>query len=222
MEKFLDIIKGCPLFAGIADGDLWHLLDCLRAVRCSYSKDAYVFSAGDAVESVGVVLSGNVHVLQEDYWGARTILAQIPPGGLFGEAFSCAGVERLPVSALAADKSEVLLLDYRRIVTTCSTACAFHAALIQNMLKLLAQKNILLTQKMEIITRRTTRARLLAYLSAQAIQAGQSRFTIPFDRQQLADYLSVERSAMSAEISRMQAEGLIWSRRSEFELLTQL
>jgi len=219
MEKFLDIIKGCPLFVDIADTDLWHLLDCLRATRRSYPKGAYVFFAGDAVESIGIVLSGSVHILQEDYWGTRTILAQIPPGGLFGEAFSCAGVERLPVSVLAADKTEVLLLDYRRIVTTCSIACTFHVALIHNMMKLLAQKNILLTQKMEIIIRRTTRARLLAYLSAQAMQAGQSRFTIPFDRQQLADYLSVERSAMSAEISKMQAEGLIWSRRSEFELL---
>jgi len=220
MEKYLDIIGQCRLFSDIEPSNLKALLHCLAATRQEYPKNDFVFSAGDAVRHVGVVLSGRVHVLQEDYWGNRTILAHITPVGPFGEAFSCADAEKLPVSVMAAEKSEVLLIDYRRIITTCSAACGFHMALIQNMMKLLAQKNILLTQKMEIITRRTTRERLLAYLSTQAIQAGQSRFAIPFDRQQLADYLSVERSAMSAELSRMQADGLIRTERSVFELLS--
>ena len=219
MEKHFEIIKQCLLFSGIEDSNLKALLDCLAATRHSCKKNEFVFSAGDPVGSVGVVLSGGVHVLQEDYWGNRTILAHIPPGGLFGEAFSCAEMDILPVSVVAAEKSEVLLVDYRRIITTCSSACVFHLALIKNMMKLLAQKNIMLTQKMEIVTHRTTRQRILAYLSAQAIKAGESRFTIPFNRQQLADYLSVERSAMSAELSHMQADGLIRTDRSEFELL---
>ena len=178
-----------------------------------------MFSSGDSAHFVGVVLSGSVHVLQEDYWGNRTILAHIPPGGLFGEAFSCAETDSLPVSVAAAEKSEVLFIDYKQIITTCTSACMFHMALIKNMMKLLAQKNIMLTQKMEIITHRTTRERLLAYLSAQAIKAGKSHFTIPFNRQQLADYLSVERSAMSTELSKMQSDGLIRTDRSKFELL---
>ena len=218
MEKDLEMLKQCPLFDQIEKSDLKVLLGCLAAVRRSYEKNEFVFLAGDAVRSVGIVLAGGVHVLQEDYWGNSTILAHIPPGGLFGEAFSCAEINRLPVSVMAATKTEVLLLDYRRIITTCSSSCAFHLALIENMMKLLAQKNIMLTQKMEIITHRTTRARLLAFLSIQAMKAGKSRFTIPFNRRQLADYLSVERSAMSAELSHMQADGLIRTNKSEFEL----
>ena len=219
MEKYLETIKQCPLFCEIEDSDLIALLTCLTAVRRTYEKDEFVFSAGDAVQSVGIVLSGGVHILQEDYWGNRTILAHIPSGELFGEAFSCAEIDSLPVSVIAAQKTEVLLIDYKRIITTCSSSCVFHMALIKNMLKLLAQKNIMLTQKMEIVTHRTTRERLLAYLSAQAIKAGESHFTIPFNRQQLADFLSVERSAMSTELSRMHSDGLISTNKSEFELL---
>ena len=219
MEKYLEIIKQCPLFAGIEEVDLKALLDCLTAVRRAYKKNEFIFFAGDSVQSVGVVLSGSVHVLQEDYWGNRAILAHVDSTCVFGEAFSCAETERLPVSVIAAEKTEVLLIDYKRIVTTCSSSCAFHMALIKNMVKLLAQKNVMLTQKMEMITHRTTRERLMVYLSSQAMKAGESRFTIPFNRQQLADYLSVERSAMSTELSRMQSDGLICTNKSEFELL---
>ena len=220
METFFTIIKQCSLFAGIEDSDLRALLDCLTTVRQSYKKNEFVFSAGDAVQYVGIVLSGGVHVLKEDYWGNRTILAHTPPGELFGEAFSCAEINSLPVSVITAEKTEILLIDYKRIITTCSSSCVFHMALIKNMIKLLAQKNIMLTQKMDIVTHRTTRERLLTYLSTQAFKAGTNRFTIPFNRQQLADFLSVERSAMSAELSRMQMDGLINTDRSDFELLS--
>lgn len=213
------VLKRCPLFFGIDDSDFNMLLDCLNVAYRLYKKHAFIFTSGDTVRSVGIVLSGSVHVLQEDYWGNRTILAHIDAGGLFGEAFSCAEIDDLPVSVMAAEKAEVALLDYKRILTSCSTSCVFHHALIHNMMRILARKNILLTQKMEILTRRTTRERLLAYLSSQAIKAGKSRFIIPFDRQELANYLSVERSAMSAELSRMQADGLIRTHKSDFELL---
>ena len=219
MDKTLEILKYSPLFSEIAEQDLQNLFKCLLAKRKIYSKTEFIFSAGDTLEAVGIVLCGSVHILREDYWGNRTILARIEQGGLFGEAFSCAQTSNIPVSAMAAEQSEILLIDYARIITNCSSECHFHTELIKNMMKILAQKNIMLTQKMEIITHRTTRERVLAYLSAQAIKTGKSRFSIPFDRQELADYLSVERSAMSAELSKMQADGLIWTKRSEFELL---
>ena len=219
MKNCFDLIKQCPLFAGIEDSGLSSMLGCLNAAERKYVKDEFVFDAGDAALSVGIVLLGSVNILQEDYWGSRTILAHIEAGGLFGEAFSCVGEDSLPVSAAAAETSEILMIDYRRIAAVCSSSCGFHTRLIQNMMKILALKNIMLTQKMEIIAHRTTRKRLLAYLSYQALKAGKSRFTIPFDRQQLADFLSVERSALSAELSRMQNDGLIHTNRSEFELL---
>ena len=215
-----EVIKNCPLFHGIEDSGLRSLLPCLNALQREYSKGEFIFTAGDSTLSIGVVLSGSVNILQEDYWGNRTILGHMDSGSLFGEAFSCAESESLPVSVEAAENTKIMLIDSRRIVFTCPSSCGFHSQLIQNMMKILAQKNILLTQKMEIITHRTTRGRLTSYLSAQAVKAGGSRFAIPFDRQQLADYLSVERSAMSAELSRMKSEGLLWTRKNEFELLT--
>lgn len=194
------------------------LLDCLSAVERHYEKNSFIFMENDAVTSIGVVLSGKVHIVQEDFWGNRTILAETGPGGLFGEAFSCAETEKLPVSVLAASDADILLIDYRRIITTCSSACIFHTGLIKNMLWILAGKNIMLTQKIEILTKRTTRQKLLSYLSAQAIQAGSHSFEIPFNRQELAEYLSVDRSAMSNELGKMRDEGILSFARNRFEL----
>ena len=219
MEEFTELIQTCSLFANISDSELSAMMNCLMAVKYQYDKNEFIFMAGDPARSVGIVISGSANILKEDYWGNRTILANIEPGQLFAEAFSCMQTDRLPVSVIATEKTEILLLEYNRIITTCSLACTYHTKLIQNMMRILAQKNVMLTQKMAIVTHRTTRDRLLAYLSGQAFKAGNSRFTIPFSRQELADYLSVERSAMSAELSRMQADGLIRTKRSSFELL---
>ena len=219
MEKYFEIFKQCPLFAGIKNSDLKALIDCLKATQRSYKKNEFILSAGEAFRSVGIVLSGDVHILQEDYWGSRTILAHISPGGLFGEVLPCAEVDKSPVSVIAAEEAEVLFINYKRMIKTCSSVCSCHQAIIENMMRLLAQKNIMLLQKMEIVTHRTTRARLLAYLSAQAVKNSKNHFTIPFNRQQLADYLSVERSSMSAELARMQADGLIITNKSDFELI---
>lgn len=219
MEKFLPLLKTCPLFAGIEKNDLQKLLHCLAAIESRVGKNSFIFTADERVISVGIVLSGAVHVLQEDFWGNRVILTRIEPGGLFGEAFAFAEVEKLPVSVVAAEESVVLLMDCKHIAAPCGSACAFHAQLIKNMMRILAGKNILLTQKIRHITRRTTREKLLSYLSGQALQAGGSAFDIPFSRQELADYLSVDRSALSAELSKMRNENILRCRRSHFELL---
>jgi CRP-like cAMP-binding protein len=207
------------LFDGIAPDALTTLLGCLSARRQVYDKGEFIFVEGDAVGDVGVVLSGSVHVVKEDYWGSRVILALIGEGGLFAEAFSAAGTEKLPVSVVAAGSAEVLFIDCRKICRTCPNACSFHAKLVSNMLKILADKNVSLTEKLEHITRKTTREKLLSYLSSQAKRAGSPVFAIPFNRQELADYLSVERSAMSYELGKLRDEGVIAYRKNDFELL---
>ena len=212
-------LTNCRLFAGIDGNSLESLLTCLEAVSRVYAREDFIFTAGEKAEYVGIVLTGSVHVLQDDFWGRRMILAHIGPGGLFGEAFSCAGAVALPVSAAAAEPAEIMLIDYRKSVTTCSAACAFHSRLIGNMLGILAEKNILLTKKMEHLSRRTTRGKLLSFLSAQAMQAGSDCVEVPFNRQELADYLCVDRSALSRELGVMQAEGLLRYRKNRFELL---
>lgn len=219
MENYLPSIKKCPLFAGIEEKQLRTLLDCLAASQKHYPKNSFVFRAGEAVTAIGIVLSGSVHIIQEDFWGNRVILANIENGGLFGEAFSSAEIEQLPVSVLAVQSADILLVDYRRIITNCSSACVFHAQLIKNMLRILAGKNIMLTQKMELLSRRRTRDKLLAYLSAQALRAGNNTFVIPFNRQELAEYLAVDRSAMSSELAKMQQEGVLIFHRNQFTLL---
>jgi CRP-like cAMP-binding protein len=218
MENVPAILHTCPLFLGIDGAELHTLLDCLSASKKRYKKGGFIFRAEENVTSVGVVLSGSVHVIQEDFWGNRTILARIGPGGLFGEAFSCAEVDKLPVSVMAAESAEILFIDYKRIVTTCSSSCSFHTGLIKNMMHILARKNVLLTQKIEFVTQRTTKDKLLAYLSAQARQAASDTFEIPFSRQELADYLSVDRSAMSNELCKMRDEGILRFHKNHFEL----
>jgi CRP-like cAMP-binding protein len=219
MNPIPTVLTTCQLFTGIAEDNLSALLTCLGAESRGFEKGEYILSADDESARVGVVTSGGVLVVQDDYWGNRTILSRIRPGGLFGESFACAEAERQPVSVVAAEKTEVLLIDLARIVTTCSSACAFHTALIQNILKILARSNLALVQKMEHITRRTTREKLLSFLSVQAAAAGNPSFDVPYSRQEMADYLAVDRSAMSAELSRLRDDGLLRYNRNHFELL---
>lgn len=217
--EYLSVLMTCPLFAGVAEQELSVMLDCLGAKTVRAEKNGAVFLAGDPARYVGVVLSGQVQILQEDYYGNRSILGRAEPGELFGEAFACAGVEALPVSAVAAERSEIMLLECGRITTSCCNACAFHNRMIVNLLQVMAAKNLQFHQKLQIISQRTTREKLMSYLMAQARGRQASQFTIPFDRQELADYLGVDRSGLSGEISRLKAEGVIDCHRSTFKIL---
>lgn len=209
----------CALFADIPDTERESLLTCLSATQRVYRNGEYIFMAGARPVSVGVVLSGGAWVLQDDFWGHRKILSRIHPGGLLGEAFSCAGKDTFPFSVAAAENSEVLLIDFPRIVTTCSIPCISHARLITNLLRLLAEKNIQLTRQMEHISRRTTRDKLLSYLSSQARLSGKNQIEIPLNRQELADYLCVDRCALSRELGQLREEGLFIFEKNHFELL---
>ena len=219
MKKYLNVLKATELFRGIEEADFERLLSCLGARTVCYEKGRSIFSGGERIREFGVVLAGQVQVIQDDYYGNRSILASVGPGNLFGESFACAGVEALPVGVVASEKCEVLLVDCGRLTAPCAKACGFHGRMIQNMLRIVSMKNIALTQKIEFTSKRATREKLLAYLSAEARRAGGSRFAVPFNRQELADYLSVERSAMSAELSKLRDQGVLKYRKNEFELL---
>ncbi len=218
MKKYLEALKACTLFREIDEAEMAAMLDCLGATVKAYRKGTYIWAAESKALQVGIVLSGSANIVKEDYWGNRTILAKAEKGEMFGEAFSCANLERLPVGVVAAENTEIMLIDCKRIITTCSSACLFHTKLIQNMMKTLAEKNIIMTQKMDHMGRRTTREKLLSYLSSQAIKARSNSFYIPFDRQELADYLSVDRSAMSNELSKMRDEGILSYKKNYFVL----
>ena len=219
MEEYFEILSRCPLFHGIDRGDLAGMLSCLGGKIMEIPKGGAVFLEGDPAQFVGIVLSGTVQIVRDDFYGNRSVLTAVPPGGLFAEAFSCAGLEALPVSAIALQASTVLLLDCKRVLQGCSNACPFHSRLIYNLLQGLAQKNLMLTQKIHYMSQKTTREKLMEYLLDQAKQHGSPEFVIPYDRQALADYLGVERSAMSAELGKLRKAGLIESRGSWFRVL---
>ena len=220
MEEYFDILSQCPLFAGISRQELGQMLRCLGGKITGIAKGNPVFLEGAPAEFVGVVLDGKVQILRTDYYGNRSVLTVVSPGGLFGEAFACAGVETLPVSAIALQTCTVLLLDCKRVLTGCSNACPFHSRLVRNLLQGIAQKNLILTRKIQCMSQKTTQEKLMEFLLEQAKQQGSAEFVIPYDRQALADYLGVERSAMSAEISKLKKAGRIDCSGSRFRVLT--
>ncbi|MDD7393540.1 MAG: Crp/Fnr family transcriptional regulator [Eubacteriales bacterium] len=219
MKDFFDILRECPLFDRIGDESLKEMLGCLNAKERSYKKGDAVFAEGDKAKYLGIVLEGSVQLVRVDYYGNRSILANIEPPQLFGEAFACAGLKSLPVDAVAAADTKILLLDAQRIARPCGNACPCHGQTILNLLHIVAKNNLVLHQKIEITSKRSTREKLMTYLLLQAKNAKSHTFTVPYDRQELADYLEVDRSGLSAEISKLRNEKVLECRRSTFTLL---
>ena len=213
----LKILENSRLFAGIRVDEIQPMLSCLQAVERKYPRGAYIFHTGEEVRALALLVRGTAHIQKEDFWGNRSLLASLAAGDIFAEAYAMPGSGAMRSDVVAVESCTVLLMDVERVLSRCTNSCAFHARLTENLFALL-EKNRILARKVDYLAQRTTRQRLLVYLSEQAQRAGSAEFTIPFNRQQLADFLSVERSAMSAELSRMQAEGLLETERSHFRL----
>lgn len=219
MKKYLDVLHICPLFKNIADDNLLRMLNCLGARVEFFDKKYTVFAEGNPAKFIGIVLSGSVQMTMTDFYGNRSIVAVSEQGEMFSEAFSCAEVKNVPLSVIASEPSEIMLIDVSHILHTCENNCGFHQQLIFNLMSNLAQKNIQFHQKLEIISKRSTREKLLAYLSFCEKKAGAQHFEIPFDRQELADFLGVERSGLSSEIGKLKKEGIINTDKNYFEIL---
>ncbi len=197
------------LFWGMQETDIPSMLRCLESRKQSYRKGDFVFLAGQSAPAVGVLLSGKAQVVKENMLGDSMIIGSLAAGDLFGETFACMGIEVIPVTVVALEKCEVLLLDVGRIVHTCQSACPFHQQLISNLLRIIAEKNVVLNQKMTYITHKTIRSRLEAYFYDQMQQYGSYEFTVLFNRNELADYLCIDRSAMCRELSHMKSDGIL-------------
>ena len=219
MKKYLNVIQKSPLFSGISASELEPMLKCLSAVTKDYEKNAFVLRFGEDISSVGLVLSGSVHIIKEDYWGNRNIVTKASPGQLFAETYACVQGEALGINVVAAEPTTVLFLKVRCIMTTCSSGCEFHSRLMRNLLTVVAHNNLMLNNKLSHMAARSTREKLLSYLSAESLQLGSSTFEISFTRQQLADYLSVDRSAMSNELCKLRDEGILKFNKNCFELM---
>ncbi len=219
MKKYFDVLRKCSLFAQIADEDLIALLGCLGAKVESFDKKYTIIAEGTPAKYIGIMLSGTAQVILVDYNGNRSIVTGIESSETFCEAFACAEVSAIPVSIIANEPCEVMLIDSQRLMHSCSNACNFHRQIIFNLMKDLARKNLAFHQRIEVTSQRSTRDKLMTYLTLQSKKTESRSFDIPFDRQQLADYLEVERSGLSAEISKLRREGIIRCERNHFELL---
>lgn len=218
MKPPYSFLRKTLLFRGTTEDELPQLLDCLAPTYRSFDKNEMILRQGEDVSAVGLVLSGRAQIIEEDFWGNRSILADAWPGDLFAEAYAFLPGELLRVSVVATEPSEVMMLDGRRMLEVCSSVCRFHTRLVQNVLAESARKNLALTRKVSHMSKRTTRNKLLSYLSSQSLAAGNDSFDIPFNRQQLADYLGVDRSAMSNELCKMRDDGLLEFDRNHFHL----
>lgn len=213
-----ETIPDSPLFAGIQPEEKESILKCLSAVEKKYEKGDAVFLAGTEIHSMGFVLSGSVEISRDDFWGNRQVLGHAGSGELFGEAYACMPGEALMVNVEAAEKSRILFLNVRKILNVCTPACSHHNRLIHNLLYIMAKKNLMLTRKIDHMGQRSIREKVMAYLSFESERQKKQTFTIPYNRQQLADYLAVDRSALSAELSRMKKDGLIRFEKNCFQL----
>ncbi|MCL2620223.1 MAG: Crp/Fnr family transcriptional regulator [Defluviitaleaceae bacterium] len=217
MKKIFDTIKNNPLFAEIAFSDFETMLNCLSANTKTYKKEEIILLTGNPVNFVGLILSGEVKIIREDANGNISILTKLTTSEIFAETFACAEIFHSPVTAQATEETEILFINYNKVITICQNACVFHTRLIKNMLKLIADKNLILNQKIEILSKRTTREKILCFLNHQ--RRATKRFNIPFSREEMANYLCVDRSAMSIELGKMRDEGLINFNKNQFEIL---
>ena len=215
MQKYLPILRSCPFFNGMRDDEILSILHCVQASTVTRPRGTYILRAGDTTEVMGLVLSGSVLILQEDLWGHRKILSKCTAGDFFGAPSGAV----LNVNAVAEDDCELLFLNVKRLLMSCPTACGHHQKLIRNLVSVLANRLLVFNDKITHVSKRSTREKLLSYLSTESVRQASLSFDIPFDRQQLADYLCVDRAAMSVELSKLQKEGILKTKRRHFELI---
>ena len=222
MKKYISILKKSRLFAGVGEVDIEAMLDCLSAKLRGYKKGEYVLREGEHIDNVMILASGSLNIQKDDFWGNRSIVNHISAGEMFGEAYIAPESGPILNDVIALEDSVVMFFDFRKILTVCSSACKFHTTVIQNLFFSISEKNRQLVQKLGHMSKRTTRDKLISYLSEQAKRSGSSTFSIPFNRQQLADFLCVDRSAMSNELCKMRDEGLLTFDRSRFTLISRI
>lgn len=218
MERYLTLLSSITLFQGISSSGIQELLTCLSAKITRHNKNEFLLLAGETPHYVGIVLEGDLQIIKEDYAGRRSLVAQLEPGDLFAEALVCARVEKSPVSVLVDKHAVVMKLDFLRLLQPCSNSCVFHQQFIENMLMLIARKNLFLQSRIDVLGTKSIREKVLHYFESFVRKQGHS-FTVSLNRQEMADYLGVDRSALSHELMKMKQDGLIDYRKNKFSLL---
>ena len=218
MNEYIYILKKSKLFDNVSEDEISAMLSCLEAKALNYKKGEYVLRQGEYLNAVTVLVKGKLLIQKDDYWGNRSILGNIECGEMFGEAYAAPGSGPMLNDVAAVEDSTVIFFDVKKIFSACPSGCRFHALVVQNLFFAISEKNRKLVQKLGHMSKRTTREKLISYLSEEAKKNNSSNFEIPFNRQQLADFLSVERSAMSNELCKMRDDGMIEFKKNSFIL----
>ncbi|MBR3839986.1 MAG: Crp/Fnr family transcriptional regulator [Erysipelotrichales bacterium] len=221
MKKYFGILRECSLFSGIDDSNIIPMLGCLGASLRRFEKKEVILSVGSPANYIGIVLTGSVQIIQIDYFGNRSIVASILPSELFGETFACSSAGVMSVDVIANEACDIMFIDCQKVLKSCSNACSFHQQIIFNLMHILANKNLIFHTKIDIISKRTTREKLMAYLLMEAQKHNSNSFEIPYNRQELADYLGVDRSGLSTELGKLEKERKLVYKRNHFELLLE-
>ena len=218
MKKYISVLKNSKLFHGTEESDIYSILNCFQAKVLHYKKGEYIIRHGDVINNIMILLDGCLCIQRDDYRGNRSIVNIVNIGEMFGEAYTAHDSKPILNDVTAIKDSSVIFLNINKVLNICSSSCQFHSYIIQNLYFAVSEKNQLLVQKLGYMSKRTTREKLISYLSDQAKIQGSNSFTIPMNRQQLADFLSVDRSAMSNELCKMRDEGLIVFNKNKFTL----
>jgi CRP-like cAMP-binding protein len=209
MEHYIPLYTANPLFANIEEAQVLPLLQCMQAQKRAYDRGKWIFTEGERSFQLGIILAGRVNTVYEDVFGGRSIIDTMKEGELFCDAFSCSSEQRMPVGVMAQTDSAVLLIDIQRILHTCSNCCERHQQLSENLIHILADKYMALSRKVVHLSERSTRRKLLSYLAEQQRAAGGNPFPLPFNQQELADYLFVDRTGLSTEWNRLKRQGIV-------------
>ena len=216
----IEVLQKMPLFIGMTDKEITALLKSLDARKQDYEKNDLILHAGSKPGVIGIVLSGSVTILSDDIWGNRTILSHIEKGGIFAEAYALLEDVPMLVDVMANEGCSILLLKTKGILNSVVSQNSWDYKFLRNLLLISSKKNLNLSGRSFHTSPKTIRERVMSYLNTLSLQNDNTEFDIPFDRQQLADYLNLERSALSKELGKMQKEGIIETRKSHFKLLT--
>lgn len=219
MKNYISVLKRTQLFAGVGENEIDAMLNCLQAKLCDYKKGEVIFRQGEYLSYVTILVKGNLHIQADDFWGNRSIVNTVNVGEVFGEAYAVPNSGAILNDVVAVEDSTVIFFDIKRMLTICSSACKFHSIVIQNLFYTISEKNRKLVRKLGHMSKRTTREKLISYLSEESKRQNSRNFAISFNRQQLADFLSVDRSAMSNELCKMRDDGLLTFDRNSFTLL---
>ena len=217
----LSFISKTSLFQGCSEEDILNMAKHLNFRTDKYEKGAVIFGVGSIVMDIGLVLSGSVRIEHTDLWGNKSILGITPVGGVFAESYACLPNEPMMVDAVANEECDILFINVPRLFMPCPV-CGSQNRLIQNLVIISAGKNLQLSRRSLHTSPKTIRGRLFSYFSQQVSAQGSNKITIPFNRQQLADYLNLDRSAVSKELGKMRDDGLIEYNKNTFEIKSSI